>query len=194
MKLIWADAFAPAARAARFRQLHEAYGAYASAFTDADADPPPPELLPARLLYGQFSVLVELRFFAGGRAATAEELTDANGPVLRRLACAVAWLARHALLHADLRGPNVLVGEAEGAKVGEEGGGGEGAAVEGAAGAGGRGPVTRVALVDYDDVLVLSRAPTTFPELDAEYRSRGVACWAALGALRALVERAMDPP
>lgn len=50
----------------------------------------------------------------------------------------------------------------------------------------------RVALVDYDDVLVLPRAPATFAELDADYRSRGVACWLVLGALRALVERAME--
>jgi len=38
---------------------------------------------------------------------------------------------------------------------------------------------------------VLERAPATFAELDAGYRSRGVACWLALGALSALVERAM---
>jgi len=183
LKLIWADAFAPAARAARFRQLHEAYAAYARAFADA-ADPPPRALLPARLLFGQFSVVAELRFFAGGRAATAEELTDARGPVLRKLARAVAWLARHALLHADIRAPNVLV--AEGGGDGEAEGEGEPEEGQGEGGA-----LLRVALVDYDDVIVLERAPATFAELDAGYRSRGVACWLALGALRSLVERAM---
>ena len=184
LKLIWADAFSPAARAARFRQLHEGDGAYARAFVDA-ADPPPRALLPARLLYGQFSVLAELRFFAGGRAASAEELTDADGPVLHCLARAVAWLARHALLHADIRAPNVLVAAASGKGDEEKGG-------EVAAGAAGGGAAVRVALVDYDDVLVLAQPPANFAELDVEYRSRGVACWLALGALRALVERAMD--
>ena len=169
-KLIWADAFAPSTRAARFRHLYEAYGAYARAFADA-ADPPPLALLPARLLIGQFSVAAEMRFFAG-RAASAVELTDAGGPVLRALAGAVTWLARHALLHADIRAPNVLVADAEGGA--EEAGGGD---------------RVRVALVDYDDVLALERAPASFAELDEAYRARGVACWLALGALRALVER-----
>ena len=174
-KLICAEAFAPALRAARFRHLHEAYAAYARAFADA-ADPPPRALLPARLLFGQFSVVAELPFVAG-RAATAEELTDAGGRVLGELACAVAWLARRALLHADIRAPNVLVGEGEG-RVEGGGGGSEGA--------------PRVTLVDYDDIIVLERAPASFEELDFAYREREVACWCALGALRELVRRSFD--
>jgi hypothetical protein len=174
-KLICADAFAPALRAARFRHLHDAYAAYARAFADA-ADPPPRALLPARLLFGQFAVVAELPFVAG-RAATAEELTDAGGRVLGELARAVAWLARRALLHADIRAPNVLVDEGEGRVEG--GGGGNG---------GGEGS-PRVTLVDYDDIIVLERAPASFEELDAAYREREVACWHSLSALRELVRR-----
>ena len=89
----------------------------------------------------------------------------------------VAWLARRALLHADIRAPNVLVGEGEG-RVDGGGGGSEGS--------------PRVTLVDYDDIIVLERAPASFEELDFAYREREVACWCVLGALRELVRRSFD--
>ena len=77
----------------------------------------------------------------------------------------------------DPRAPNVLVDEGEG-RVEGGGGGGEGS--------------PRVTLVDYDDIIVLERAPASFEELDEAYREREVACWHSIGALRELVRRSFD--
>ena len=160
LKLICYDAFEPDGRAARFRNLRDTYTAYQAARAD-QADAPPPALLPARLLYGQFAVLVELKF-AEGRHATVKELLGQSGPIVEQLAAAIAWLARHGLLHVDVRLPNVLVA--------------------------GEGDSRVASLVDYDDLHKLEVPVATFAELDRAYRGLYVRCWDVLPALRAAVE------
>lgn len=94
----------------QFRNLHRVYAMYAELFEGASADDAkdrPRALVWARLLYGAFSVLVDMPF-VDGRLATEEEL-DQDGPVLQQLAAAIAWLAHRGLLYCDLRVPNVVV-------------------------------------------------------------------------------------
>ena len=116
-KIIQSTAFDehPEGGVARLRALHHAHARYAEARDAAPPhDPPPAALLPARLLYGAFELLVDLPF-KGDREATAQELA-APGAVADAVAAAVAWLARSGLLYVDLRPPNVRVGgEAEAA-------------------------------------------------------------------------------
>jgi len=96
----------------QFRHLHRVYAMYAELFVGASGEPAnvrPPALVSARLLYGAFSVLVDMPFI-DGRQAREEEL-EQDGPVLQQLAAAIAWLARHGLLYCDLRAPNVIVAD-----------------------------------------------------------------------------------
>ena len=96
----------------QFRHLHRVYAMYAELFVGASCEPAnvrPPALVSARLLYGAFSVLVDMPFI-DGRQAREEEL-EQDGPVLQQLAAAIAWLARHGLLYCDLRAPNVIVAD-----------------------------------------------------------------------------------
>jgi len=96
----------------QFRHLHRVYTMYAELFVGSSGEPGnvrPPALVSARLLYGAFSVLVDMPFI-DGRQAREEEL-EQDGPVLQQLAAAIAWLARLGLLYCDLRAPNVIVAD-----------------------------------------------------------------------------------
>ena len=68
---------------------------------------------------------------------------------------AIVWLARRKLLYTDLREPNV--------RIRSGGGGGGGGA------AGSRAP--SVALIDYDDMVLLDAAPASVGELRARRRA-----------------------
>ena len=116
-----------------FRRLHATYAAYAAARARAPAaDAPPPALLEAELLFGAGEVCVRMPWARGRDAALAD--LRAGGVAVAPVARAIVWLARRGLLYVDLREPNVRV---------DEGGGG----------------APRVALVDYDDIVVLTSAP-----------------------------------
>lgn len=115
----------------QFRHLHRVYAKYTQMFTGASgggAGQLPRALVSAQLLYGAFSVLVHMPFVRG-RLATDKEL-DEDGPVLRQVAVAMAWLARRGLLYCDVRAPNVIV-------TGEDGG-------------------AVAHLVDYDDMAIVA--------------------------------------
>ena len=95
-KLLPYSAFPPDVRGVRFRALHAAYTVYADACADRE---PPLSLMKARLLYGQFAVLVEMPFVAG-RDADPHDLADTV--VVMDLAAAIVWLAAARLIHVDL--------------------------------------------------------------------------------------------
>jgi hypothetical protein len=123
----------------------------------ADSGPPPAVLLPAQLLYGRAALAVVMPFVRGARSATEEELSR-PGPVAAAVAVGLAWLARHDLLHLDVRPPNVLV-VMEASEADMEGGAGGSSAskrmrlTEGSdASAPPPPPPSRVFLVDYDDL------------------------------------------
>lgn len=162
------------ASAGHTKRIVRAYTAYARAWRAAmgGADPPPPSLLPASLLFGYAQLAVAMPFVGGGggggvvRPATEEELRT-PGAVASAVAEAVAWLGRQDLLHLDVRPPNVLV----------VGAGGSAAPAH----AGTKRPhpdtaepppaVLSVVLVDYDDLRLV-------PGLGARLRSGGVAALA----------------
>ena len=102
-KLLPYSAFPPDVRGVRFRALHAAYTVYADACADRE---PPLSLMKARLLYGQFAVLVEMPFVAG-RDADPHDLADTV--VVTDLAAAIVWLAAARLIHVDVRLPNIRV-------------------------------------------------------------------------------------
>jgi hypothetical protein len=144
-RVLWWDAFPPGTRHARFRALHEAYDAYTAAIAAAAAGsagsmPLPPALLPARLRYGAFAVLVATPHVAG-RDACADDLADAA--VASQLGAGVAWLARHGLVLGALGPAAVMVAD-----------------VDGAAGA---------VVTDYDSLAVLPAPVATPDELRAAY-------------------------
>lgn len=91
---------------AQFSHMFGVYNAFAEAWKD-ERDPPPPSLLPARLLFGAGEVCVTMRWVPG-RDATREDLA-AGGCAVEAVADAIAWLARHGLMYIDLRLPNVRV-------------------------------------------------------------------------------------
>jgi len=124
----------------QFRHLHRVYAMYAELFVGASGDPAnvsPPALVSARLLYGAFSVLVDMPFI-DGRPAMEKELYE-DGPVLQQLAAAIAWLARRGLLYCDLRAPNVIVADKQ--------------------------DTINAYLVDYDDMVIVT--PGTVRSTDA---------------------------
>lgn len=67
----------------------------------------------AQLLYGAFSLMVDMPF-VDGRQPTVEEM-DQGGTVLDDIAEAIAWLARRGLLYCDVSAANVVVTEINGA-------------------------------------------------------------------------------
>jgi hypothetical protein len=155
-KILRGDGFSEA----YFCSLHAVYTALAAARAAAgSSDPPPPALLPAQLLYGAGEVCV-LMPWAPGREARAEELGE-GGCAVAPVARAIAWLARRGLLYIDVRLPNVLVEEEEGA-------------------------APRVHLVDYDDVVVLEEPVASADALCALLRTHSA--FAQLGAFPALME------
>ena len=134
----------------QFRHLHRVYAMYADLFVGVSADGKndrPPALVSARLLYGAFSVLVDMPFIVG-RPATEEEL-DQDGPVLKQLAAAIAWLAHRGLLYCDLRVSNVVVADKQDSIVAH--------------------------LIDYDDMVIV--APGTIQNTDAFVEKVGEHAW-----------------
>ena len=95
----------------------------------------PAEIVPAELLFGAGEVCVRMPW-ARGRDAVLGDLSD-GGSAVAPVVRAVVWLARRSLLYVDLREPNVRVDDATGA----------------------------VALVDYDDMILLEAPPATVDEL-----------------------------
>jgi hypothetical protein len=155
----------PEGGAARLRALFRVHAAYAAALARWDAasdDPPPRALVPARLCYGAFAVLVDMPF-VGDRGATDAEL-QCRGPVLAAVAAAVCWLARRGLLYIDLRALNVRCPRADAA-----------------------GAEQCAWLVDYDDMLLLSQPARNAEELLAAL-ARDEHGAAALRSLPALAE------
>lgn len=106
------------AAAKQFRHLHRVYALYADLFENGSADAEndrPSALVSAELLYGTFSVLVDMPF-VDGRLATEEEL-DEDGPVLQQIAAAITWLTHRGLVYCALRVPNVVVTDNQGEVV-----------------------------------------------------------------------------
>jgi len=146
--------------ARHFRSLHAVYAALAAAWSSAPAsDPAPASLIPAQLLYGAAEVCV-LMPWVQGRQATVEELAE-GGCAVAPLAAAVAWLARKGLLYMDLRLPNVLVEDCEGA-------------------------APAVTLIDYDDLVLLEKPPASGAELCELLKDASAAV--SLGQLPALLK------
>lgn len=110
-----------------FENMFSVYAALAEAWRD-ERDPPPPSLLPSRLLYGPGEVCATMPWISGRDA----ELGDVGhgGCAVEPVADAVAWLARHGMIYTDLRLPNVRIAAA---------------------------PSTRVFLIDYDDIAICDR-------------------------------------
>lgn len=135
--------------AAFFRRIFAVYARYAAARADAAAvaTPLPPALLDAELLFGAGEVCVRMPWASGHDASVAD--LSAGGAAVAPVADAVVWLARRGLLYVDLREPNVRVDDATGA----------------------------VALVDYDDIVLLDAAPATVDAL-REMLQGADACWA----------------
>jgi hypothetical protein len=135
----------PEGGVARLRSLFRVHAAYAAALASASvnrAEPPPPALVPARLCYGAFALLVDMPF-VGERSAEESHLAS-GGRVLDAVAAAVGWLARRSMLYIDLRAPNVRC--------------------TGGAAAGGAQP-EQSWLVDYDDMLLLPEPVRSADEL-----------------------------
>jgi hypothetical protein len=147
-KILRGDAF----DAAFFRRLAATYAALRAAVAEA-GDARPAEIVPTELLFGAGEVCVRMPW-ARGRDAALGDL-GAGGVAVAPVARAVVWLARRGLLYVDLREPNVRIG----------GGGG---------GGGGAPPV---ALIDYDDMVLLEGPPATVDELRALLQTHGAA-WA----------------
>ena len=105
-KLMPHNIFSPEVRGDRFRALHATYSYFFSLCADREL---PQSLVKARLLYGQFAVLVEMPFVAG-RDATLRDLEDPV--VVADLATAIVWLAAVGLKHVDVRLPNIRITDA----------------------------------------------------------------------------------
>ena len=140
--------------AAYFRRLADVYAALAKVLAAAGAARPA-AVIPAELLFGAGEVCVRMPWVRGRDAAPGD--LGAGGVAVAPVAEAIVWLARRGLLYVDLREPNVRVG-------GGDGGGGDGAA--------------RVALVDYDDMVLLKKAPETLDELLEALGDASDAAWA----------------
>ena len=135
-----------------FRRVFSVYARYAAALVDAAAGvapraPRPPALLDAMLLFGAGEVCVRMPW-AHGRDASVADLA-AGGVAVAPVAEAFVWLARRGLLYVDLREPNVRVNDETGA----------------------------VALVDYDDMVLLAAPPASADELRAALQGAN-AVWA----------------
>lgn len=103
-KLITFDAFP----AKHFERMFTVYAAFQHAMETADdADPVPPSLRRAQLLFGAGEVCVTMGW-VGGRDAAPADLDD-GGCAVTPVATAIAWLARKGLAYTDLRLPNVRV-------------------------------------------------------------------------------------
>ena len=136
LKIIESSAFDAAMGAQEssmnFRNLFKVYAAYQAVIESSPAVPS--SLVKARLMFGQFAVLVEMPF-VGSRCAVAAEL-QSPGAVASSIAAAVCWLAARGLLYVDLRPRNVRV----------PGGLSE------------MGSASGAYLIDYDDMVILPKS------------------------------------
>ncbi len=106
----------PLPRGHNWRRLHSVYQHYGRC---AVADPKtltrapglPPALVPARLLYGEFQVAVQLPFLPNVRQA--ENLDELDDHQRQLIVDALLFLLQQGLIYTDLRAPNVLVREGE---------------------------------------------------------------------------------
>jgi Ser/Thr protein kinase RdoA (MazF antagonist) len=140
-----------------FAQLLRTNAAFNLALDSADA---PTSLVRATLLYGPGVVAVKMPWVAGTEVTAADE----NDPqVLRPAAEAVVFLAKHALLHTDVRPANVIVDRAA------------------------DGSVSKVVLVDYDDLVQLPAPATTVASLETAMVQHKVAWWGVWHSMKAAV-------
>ena len=149
-KIIRGDSF----DAPFLRRVHNVYAVLAAAYrasTGRGSRGCPAAIVEAQLLFGAGELCV-LMPWVGGRDAVPAELGD-GGCAVEPVAEAILWLAHHGLLYVDLREPNVRV--TEGAVT---------AGVAASTGQTGAGAVA-VALVDYDDCVVLPQPPASADEL-----------------------------
>lgn len=94
----WRDA-----RGEYYKQVYNSYMKY-QALTSTARDLPS-ALVPAKLLFGQFKLLVRMQA-VGDRDVTDDELRD-DPSVMGPISDAIVYLAKHGLLYSDLRSPNV---------------------------------------------------------------------------------------
>lgn len=95
-----------------FAHIYKVYQRYSAQYMQASLHPlkserPPPELVPARLLFGMMEVAVEMDWVdgtAGREDADSVSLRNA----LYAVAPAVTWLAKHGLLYIDISQRNIL--------------------------------------------------------------------------------------
>ena len=132
------------------RNVHDVYTILAEALAGPRGEKRvrPGAVTPAELLYGAGELCV-LMPWVDGRDALPEDLA-VGGSAVEPVAQAILWLAHHRLLYIDLREPNVRIADP--------------CAV---AGAGGVGVRKLVALLDYDDCVVLATPPSSAAELVA---------------------------
>lgn len=91
--------------ATRLRALYETYDAISREVDDTR----PPSLVPARLWFGAFAVLVDMEWIEGQHPA--EGRLDEDTSIVEAVARAIAWLAHRKLLYCDIRNQNVLICE-----------------------------------------------------------------------------------
>jgi len=97
------------AQGTEYCKLYRIYEKYAQVCTDGVLLP---QLVPAKLLFGQFAVAVRTSA-VGTRDVTSQELHEDQN-VIKQVAAAIVFLCRRGLLYTDLRPPNV---RCDGAKV-----------------------------------------------------------------------------
>ena len=134
-----------------FRSLYNVYATYKAACAAGgphSTDRRPASLVDAELLYGLFSVAIEMPFVSDARHVTVIELQQDH--VLNSVALALAWLLRHKLVYVDVRPPNILIN----GSAPPTGGGPASATLPESA-------TPTVWVVDYDDCYVLDLAVKT---------------------------------
>ena len=130
------------------RNVHDVYTALAAALAGQRGGDGvrPGAITPAELLYGAGELCV-LMPWVDGRDALPDDLA-VGGSAVEPIALAILWLAQHRLLYIDLREPNVRIADSHAV-----------------AGAGGASVGKLVALVDYDDCVILATPPSSAEEL-----------------------------
>ena len=99
----------PLTRAQHWRRLYRVYNRYAeiSGGTDMKRKAElPPALSPARLLFGEFQVAVQMPFLVG--AADCGDLDDLTKDQHDAVVLALVFLLQNGLIYTDLRAPNVM--------------------------------------------------------------------------------------
>jgi hypothetical protein len=110
-KLIRYDLFGGEKRSGEWRRLWSVYKAYQKLSTGGNDGMEctvtlPKALVPARMLYGEFYVAVQLPFLKD--ATELEALTDLTADETARIVEALAFLASNGLVYSDLRASNLV--------------------------------------------------------------------------------------